>query len=273
MSKQRFVKIERRRRLSIRELEEIYADVENRKNAGLIPPQIPPEQLSIKISKNIVTPDSAPIPDCLTCGVCCNEAFCVPVSPQDKTSPKNYWDITANNSSTGVVVERFLRHQYDTGNCSALKGKIRENVACEIYETRPTTCREFEAGSDKCHAFRRMYNLEEPLSEEEVVEAKAKLQQRPKVEKISWVSIVPEEFETERLIMTRLPDQTLSVVTEKNTEVICKIYVFFDTETPTEIYSYNPSEEFWLQHQFYGLTLAEAQNLISESKTRMNRNS
>jgi Fe-S-cluster containining protein len=189
----------------------------------------------------------------------------VPVSTQDITSSENFWEITAHENLPEVVIERFLRPRRKPGSCAFLNGKIRENVACTIYETRPTTCREFEAGSDRCHAFRRMYKLEEPLTESEISQADIKLQQdvAAQAEKISSATIVAEEIENERVVMIRLPDNTFSVVKEKNTEVICKIHVFFNDSPPLEIHSYNPSEESWLQHQFFGLTLTEARNLIS----------
>lgn len=34
--------------------------------------------------------------------------------------------------------------------CAALTGKLGEQVACGIYEWRPSPCREFAEGSDAC---------------------------------------------------------------------------------------------------------------------------
>jgi hypothetical protein len=219
MPKQRLVRIERRKQISIQEFKEIYAALENRLAADLIAPQIPTSMLSKKVSGNVITPDSAPVPDCLTCGVCCNFAPGVPVAPEDITSPKNYWDITTQGTSAPIVIDRFLRLNTETGNCAA------------------------------------------------VAEARAKLQQAPATKKITSVAIVPQEVQSQHMLMTRSPDGGFSCVTEEITEVVCKVYVLLDDTTQVEIYSYNPSEESWLQHEFLNLTLDEAQNLISERKT------
>ena len=43
--------------------------------------------------------------------------------------------------------------------CVALTGKVGEQVACGIYEWRPSPCREFEEGSDACNKARLRHGL------------------------------------------------------------------------------------------------------------------
>ena len=43
--------------------------------------------------------------------------------------------------------------------CVALTGKLGEQVACGIYEWRPSPCREFEEGSDACNKARLRHGL------------------------------------------------------------------------------------------------------------------
>lgn len=43
--------------------------------------------------------------------------------------------------------------------CAALTGKVGDRVACEIYEWRPSPCREFEEGSDTCQQARTRHGL------------------------------------------------------------------------------------------------------------------
>ena len=38
--------------------------------------------------------------------------------------------------------------------CIALRGEIGQRVECEIYEYRPTVCRQFEPGSMDCRFVR-----------------------------------------------------------------------------------------------------------------------
>lgn len=268
MVARQLVKIESRSRVTRDEFSRIYNKLNKQKSAGLLPPQIPTKKLSRTVAGNIITPKYIPIPDCLTCGVCCDLALCVPVSPEDTTSPENFWEITAGESFPEVVIEKFLRFKKKSGVCASLKGKIRESVACEIYENRPATCREFEAGSDRCHEFRRMYNLEKPLSVIELARAEAKIRKNSSIDKINFVSIVPEKIQTVQHTFKRLPDDSFSSNVESVAETKCRIYVWSNEDEPFELHSYDPAEEKWLQHQFVGLTVAEAQKLISGDKSR-----
>lgn len=43
--------------------------------------------------------------------------------------------------------------------CAALTGTVGQQVACGIYEWRPSPCREFEAGSDACTKARARHGL------------------------------------------------------------------------------------------------------------------
>lgn len=47
----------------------------------------------------------------------------------------------------------------DEGACVHL-GTDASPHACQIYDVRGTTCREFEKGSPQCHEFRRDFGLE-----------------------------------------------------------------------------------------------------------------
>jgi Fe-S-cluster containining protein len=48
--------------------------------------------------------------------------------------------------------------------CIALTGQVGEQVACGIYEARPSPCREFAEGSDGCGRARRKHGMA-PLDE------------------------------------------------------------------------------------------------------------
>lgn len=43
--------------------------------------------------------------------------------------------------------------------CVALDGEIGKSVACSIYAQRSTTCREFDAGTERCNAARARHGL------------------------------------------------------------------------------------------------------------------
>lgn len=97
------------------------------------------------------------IPDCALCGACCREAFdVVAVPPGDPMG-----------SHQGLVVEhldgwRSMRRVPCEGGtrCAALTGGAGAPWRCSIYDDRPSTCRELEAGSEDCLLARRSLGLE-----------------------------------------------------------------------------------------------------------------
>lgn len=98
----------------------------------------------------------APELDCLACGACCRQAsdgrILVPVD-----------DIVRwRRSGRGDIAERLVEGHFGEqafaftaqGACVHL-GTSGSPNACNIYDVRGTTCREFEKGSWQCHEFRR----------------------------------------------------------------------------------------------------------------------
>lgn len=46
--------------------------------------------------------------------------------------------------------------------CAALEGEVGRAVRCSIYDLRPTPCREFTAGDERCRLARRALGLPLP---------------------------------------------------------------------------------------------------------------
>lgn len=161
----RLRRLVRRRRMSERTFEEML---------GLLSEQRPgivmhDEQLGFyaeSLAESWLTPRESALPDCLTCGACCAYLHQVPVLVSDPTPRRLTWQVWDAEDRTGPM-SRWLRRDPRDGRCIALDGRVGECVRCTIYPLRPQSCRAFEAGSDRCHAIRRMYGLEPPLSETE----------------------------------------------------------------------------------------------------------
>ena len=66
-----FVQITRRDRFQEEEFYPMVHRMYEEIWTKLLPPQLVTDQLSSRIKNNVVTPPDAPIPDCLTCGACC----------------------------------------------------------------------------------------------------------------------------------------------------------------------------------------------------------
>jgi uncharacterized protein len=209
----------------------------------LMPPQLVTDGLSNTIKNNLVTPGDAPVPDCLTCGACCQSLLCVGVRPSDSVDPKIVWDVTVETGGKEIVVDRYLKRNGETLACAALEGTIGERVVCTIYETRPVMCHHFDAGSDRCHAIRRAFGIEPFLTLDEMSAAMEKLNSQPKrysSEQINRNAQIRQDNETgEYIIRASL----------KNGELI-------------EIHRYDPKLESWMQFEFDGLSLDGAAKLI-----------
>lgn len=208
----------------------------------LLPPQLVTDGLSNTVKNNVVTPPDAPIPDCLTCGACCQSLLCVGVRPSDIVDPELSWDITVETDEGEIVVDRYLKRNGETLACAALDGTIGERVACTIYETRPKMCHHFDAGSDRCHAIRRAFGIEQFLTLDEMSDAMAKLDARPTAD--------PSQV---------IRNAQIRPVSDSGQYVINALMKNGDFK---EIHRYDPNRETWMQFEFDGLTLDEAFLLI-----------
>jgi len=250
LAESQLVQITRSDKLAENEFHALFPTLNKLKSQNLRESQVPIENLPIKRAGNIITPSATPIPDCLTCGACCSYLLCVAVKPTDPTDNSYFWKITNENKLGEIVVDQFMRRDSETIDCVALDGEVGGTISCRIYEERPQVCREFEAGSDKCHALRRAYGIEPPLSDERVLEANFRLgllnAHINLAEKLLYAKIIAHP-ETEELVI-------IAVMEDGSREAI---------------HIYNPQIESWVQAEFAGLTLIEAFNLIKlRSKRR-----
>lgn len=99
--------------------------------------------------------------DCLACGACCRQASDgrILVPEQDLLRWRR---IGREDLVRQLVPGHFGELAFaftEQGACVHL-GTAASAHACQIYEDRGTTCREFERGSWQCHEFRRDAGLE-----------------------------------------------------------------------------------------------------------------
>ncbi|MEZ5427227.1 MAG: YkgJ family cysteine cluster protein [Pyrinomonadaceae bacterium] len=247
MEKSRLVQITRRKAIEEDEFLHFANRLYERIWGNLLPPQILTHDLSNTIKNNIITPEDAPVPDCLTCGACCGSLICVGLSPGNPISSNDYWDITREGKNGPFTVDRFIRRNEEDFSCTALEGTIGEMVGCRLYQERPSMCRNFEAGSDRCHALRRAYGLEPFLSLEEMSAALDKISEREKKnapDKINEVRI-REDDETELL----------------------RIIVTLNDGSTRVLHRFDPKRESWFQFEFEGKELSKAKELVA-SRTK-----
>lgn len=216
--------------------------------------QIDIDNLPCRVAENVITSNNEQIPDCLTCGACCAYLFYLlgrSVSFRDQTQATNYWNITKQTKNGDeIVVDRFLRRDEETLACNALSGEIGNNVSCQIYEQRPISCRNFEAGSDKCHAIRRAFGIEPKLGRETLLEARFRFALHKERQSIDYKIVYSQIVSIDKPI------------TGKDLAII----VLLGNESKEVIHIYNSGEESYLQSEFIGLYVTEALELINLRK-------
>jgi len=90
--------------------------------------------------------------DCQSCGACCAYSrdwprFSLETDDEIARIPAQFV-----NDAVGCM-------RWDGTRCSALGGKIGEQVACKVYEVRPIVCRDCQPGDEECLIARRHYGL------------------------------------------------------------------------------------------------------------------
>ncbi|NNE66906.1 MAG: YkgJ family cysteine cluster protein [Pyrinomonadaceae bacterium] len=174
MDHKQLVQITKRGTLSREE----FAEVENTLYefiwGRLFPPQILTDDLSNTVSENVITDPAAPKPDCKTCGACC-AAFVVVDAENSSITSEKLWAVDSISDNGERATKSILRRREPDFACAGLAGEVGDEVSCTVYDNRPSMCRKFEAGSDRCHAVRRAYGIEPFLTTDEMLEANRKL--------------------------------------------------------------------------------------------------
>lgn len=94
---------------------------------------------------------------CQTCGACC-ASFRVDFAVQELLDEGG----TVPDGLTVTVTSHLCRMRgtdHVPVRCAALTGQIGQQVACGIYEWRPSPCHELEAGSFACNKARLRHGL------------------------------------------------------------------------------------------------------------------
>lgn len=101
--------------------------------------------------------------DCLTCGACCRTGhdgrILIPEEDLQRWRFHGRLDLIAKVQPGHFGMVAFATNA--SGACVHL-GTAASPNACQIYEDRGTTCREFERGSAQCLEFRRDFRIGTP---------------------------------------------------------------------------------------------------------------
>lgn len=242
MQKSRLVQITRGNKITEEDFQPFINGMYEQVWENLFPPQILTNKLSFTVADNIITPDNEPIPECMTCGGCCATFVNISVKPDNPIASKDCWEVSKQGKNGEIIVDRLIKRRKEDYFCTGLKGTVGENVSCRLYENRPDSCRQFEAGSDRCHAVRRAFGIEPYMSVMEMYEAIQKLKMHESPINLELIDSV----EISKLSETQ--DLEISVKLKNGIKKV--------------IHTFNPESEIWYQSEFEGLTLAKAEELI-----------
>lgn len=98
---------------------------------------------------------------CQSCGACC-AAFRVDFHPAELAGEAFAWHEGVDRSKTVPVTVNIVRMAGTDDaepRCVALAGEIGQAVACTIYESRPSPCREFDTSHAACNRARQRHGL------------------------------------------------------------------------------------------------------------------
>ena len=224
-----------------------------------IPSQIPLKRLSKLVSERVVTYASVPIPDCIPCGACCVYGLVIPINRREPEPLKRYMEITLDEAPD-IVIERAFERDETDGRCVNMAGEVGVEIGCTVYPDRPQICRDFDAGSDRCFGYRRMYGIDPPLSDEELEKALEKLDRVEPPVKIWGIEI--------RLASKSLAyDRTATDPAKMMVDVLkLKIIAHMSDGEIREIHEFDPAKESWYEHELEGLTLDAALGRIEERR-------
>lgn len=238
------------------EFNDLVNELDHRNRERLLKQQFPLAGSSPYRATSVTARSRLRPPDCGECGACCSFPLIVSIARGDEERLKEYWEVTSDD----VTVERVLSRDMETGCCKHFEGIAGERSSCDIYHDRPTPCRIFEAGSDRCLEFRRMYGIDPQLTESELANDLAAV-------KTLGVGIITDaeiEVGSVRTSMRAANDGSGGMVFE-STKVM-KVSVALDKlrDEPIELFQYEAESVEWLESDFLGLTIDEAQQMVAE---------
>ena len=245
-------------RMPMAEFNERVARLDEEKRSRLKPAQLDVTRLTKYVSDSVTVRSGEPIPECITCGACCDIFAVVPMAVAESERLGDFIEVTAD-PELDVVVDRLVKRDFVTGRCANLRGEIGREIGCSVYELRPSVCRAFEAGSDKCHELRRMYGLEPQLTDEEV----ALFGPVTRARKIGAITNSVCFVDSVSVSMERSEEMPGMYESKRSVNMKIVAAVDGDLENCIELHTYNPDQENWLQSEFIGMTIEEARQRIA----------
>ena len=222
-----------------------------------VPAQIPLSRLSKLVSERVVADRAEPIPDCVTCGACCVYGLVIPINRRDPEPLQRYVEVTLDEAPD-IVIERAFERSESDGRCVNMAGEVGIEIGCTVYPDRPQICRDFDAGSDRCFGYRRMYGIDPPLTEEQLAASIEKLDTTEPRVKIRGIEI---QLASKSLTF----DRTATDPAKMMVEVLkLKIVAHMSDGEIKEIHEFDPAQESWYEHELEGMPLEAALRKIEE---------
>lgn len=245
-------------RISRSEFRELARADARAKTARLLPAQLDLAKLSKWVEGSVTVDSGVAVPDCQTCGACCDLDSIIPMDFAESERLGVYVEVM-DDDEEALIVDRLLTHDFSTGSCAHLSGELGRHVGCGVYGKRPGVCRDFEAGSDRCMEFRRMYGFEPQLDEASRVRFAEAIKANTDGVITGSVCVI----DSVSFSIGSCADEPGSYVSRRKLNAAIHVTVDGGDENGIELHSYDPAEEIWLQSQFLGMTVDEAREVIA----------
>lgn len=230
-----------------------------------VPSQIPLSRLSKLVAERVITDPAVPVPDCIPCGACCVYGLVIPINRREPEPLQRYIEVTLDEAPD-VVVERVFERDERDGRCVNMAGEVGVEIGCTVYPDRPQICRDFDAGSDRCFGYRRMYGIDPPLDDEHLSAALAKLDAVDRPVKVRGIEI---RVLSKKMVFDRAaidPAKQMAEVVE------LEIVAHMTDDEIMQIHTFDPAVESWYEHELEGLTLDEARKRIEQARVVIGEN-
>lgn len=95
---------------------------------------------------------------CQSCGACCRAHYPDGTVKKEWVAVDNPIPISDALLAFGIMGNPVMR-MTRAGRCAALVGRIGKSVSCAVYADRPSPCRNFTPGGDRCNLQRERAGL------------------------------------------------------------------------------------------------------------------
>src|SRR5690348_12367236 len=111
-------------RIAKSEFNEVIRNLFAEKDERVLEPQLPLLKLSKYLRDRLDVDGEKAIPECVSCGACCNYAMIAPVTQLEAQQLDAVIEVTLDGTGDRVTIDAVLPRNEKTGSCVNLNGEL-----------------------------------------------------------------------------------------------------------------------------------------------------